>query len=329
MESWKGEINSPVVSICCITYNHESYVEDTLEGFLMQETDFPFEILIHDDASPDRTADVIRKYQERYPNIIKPIFQSENQYTQGIKPNLAYNYPRALGKYIALCDGDDYWTDKYKLKKQVEFLEEKKDYIATYHEVRIVNQDKEPHNTTLNLYNNPSGEFTIDDIENYRLPGQLSTIVYRNIWKDLDDEIKDMYSSCDTNGDRRLALMLILHGKIYSFSDTMSDYRFVLNKGTSWTARNLGNNLYLSKYQDLIKLEEFVTKAFGKKINFRKQRLNTFSNSFLYFVKRPNKRNWSIVKEIIQIRKDNLILCFLYLLLWLFSWPIRKIKRDI
>lgn len=118
----------PLVSICCLTYNHEPYIRDAIEGFLMQKTDFPFEILIHDDASTDGTADIIREYETKYPDIIKPIYQTENQYSKGIKISATYNYPRAKGKYIALCEGDDYWIDPYKLQKQVDFLEKNEEY---------------------------------------------------------------------------------------------------------------------------------------------------------------------------------------------------------
>jgi glycosyltransferase involved in cell wall biosynthesis len=128
MRNWKGDSSKPVVSICCITYNHEKYIEDALEGFLIQKTDFPFEILINDDASTDSTADIIREYEAQYPNLIKPIYQTENQYSQGKKPNQEFNFPRAIGKYIALCEGDDYWQNSLKLEKQVDFLEKNKDY---------------------------------------------------------------------------------------------------------------------------------------------------------------------------------------------------------
>ena len=130
--NWEGEIDKPLVSICCITYNHEFYIEDTLEGFLKQEIDFPFEILIHDDASTDNTADIIRKYVEKYPKLIKPIFQKENQYSKGCLISPRFLFPISKGKYIALCEGDDYWTDKGKLQKQVSFLEGNSDYAITY-----------------------------------------------------------------------------------------------------------------------------------------------------------------------------------------------------
>lgn len=94
----------------------------------MQQVDFPIEIIIHDDASTDRTAEIIREYEEKYPDIIKPIYQNENQWSKGIKPSPTYVWPKALGKYIALCEGDDYWTDPLKLKKQVEFMEKNEGY---------------------------------------------------------------------------------------------------------------------------------------------------------------------------------------------------------
>ena len=129
---WKDDPSIPLVSISCTTYNHELYIEDALEGFLFQETNFPFEILIHDDASTDRTADIIREYEARYPTLIKPIYQTENQYSRGNKPGLI-NLKRAKGEYVALCEGDDYWTDPLKLQIQVDFLEKHPDYVITFH----------------------------------------------------------------------------------------------------------------------------------------------------------------------------------------------------
>ncbi len=118
----------PLVSISCITYNHENFIRAALEGFLMQETTFPVEILIHDDASTDETAAIIREYQQKYPDLIFPIYQTENQHSKGIKISATYQFPRARGKYIALCEGDDYWIDPLKLQKQVDFLEANHEY---------------------------------------------------------------------------------------------------------------------------------------------------------------------------------------------------------
>ena len=113
----------PLVSICCITYNQEQYIEQTIKSFLAQKTTFDFEIIIHDDASSDKTQEIIKKYAKMYPHKIIPILQKENQYSKGINVNIAYTYPKARGKYIALCEGDDYWCDENKLQKQVVVFE--------------------------------------------------------------------------------------------------------------------------------------------------------------------------------------------------------------
>jgi glycosyltransferase involved in cell wall biosynthesis len=109
----------------------------------MQETDFPFEILIHDDASTDETAKIIKEYEEKYPDIIKPIYQSENQYSQDVSISATYNFPRAKGKYIALCEGDDFWTESNKLQTQVNYLEEHPSFSACYHPINWIESDKD------------------------------------------------------------------------------------------------------------------------------------------------------------------------------------------
>lgn len=114
----------PLVSICSITYNHALYIRQCLEGFLMQKTNFAFEVIINDDCSTDGTTEILKEYAEKYPHIIKPIFQQENQYQKGVRgmfQNIVL--PRAHGKFIAICEGDDYWTDPLKLQKQVDFFQ--------------------------------------------------------------------------------------------------------------------------------------------------------------------------------------------------------------
>jgi len=123
---------NPLVTIRCITYNHAPYICDAIEGFLMQNTSFPFEILIHDDASTDGTAEIVKKYESKYPHLIKAVYQKENQYSKGIRV-AQYLSPLIKGKYIALCEGDDYWTDPKKLEKQVKILEERAELDMCIH----------------------------------------------------------------------------------------------------------------------------------------------------------------------------------------------------
>jgi glycosyltransferase involved in cell wall biosynthesis len=111
------------VSIVCHTYNHESFIEQALAGFLIQRTEFPFEIIVHDDASTDNTARIIERYRAAYPDIVRSVLQTKNQYRLGVRPP-CFTFPLARGDYIALCEGDDYWLDEHKLSKQAAVLDQ-------------------------------------------------------------------------------------------------------------------------------------------------------------------------------------------------------------
>lgn len=132
MARWRGDPGRPRVTVLCHTFNHGDYISDALNGFLMQETDFPFEIIVHDDASTDGTAAIIARYCERYPDIIRPLYQSVNQYSRGNRPP-RFTFPRAEGKYFALCEGDDYWVDPLKLQRQTTALDEHPDVDLAVH----------------------------------------------------------------------------------------------------------------------------------------------------------------------------------------------------
>ena len=122
-----------MVSVLCATFNHEDYLRQTLDSFLAQKTDFPFEVLVNDDASTDGTAEILREYAQRYPDVIRPFYQEENLYSRRMNVYDLVFFPAARGKYIALCEGDDYWNDPEKLQLQVDWLETHPDYSACVH----------------------------------------------------------------------------------------------------------------------------------------------------------------------------------------------------
>ena len=137
-KNWSG--NKPLVSIRCIALNQKDYISDALDGFLMQKTDFPFEIVVHDDASTDGTDLIIRQYEEKFPDIIKGLYETDNQYSKH-DGSLSKIINGALhGKYVAFCEGDDFWIDENKLQKQVDFLESNPDYGLCYTQGKIFRQ---------------------------------------------------------------------------------------------------------------------------------------------------------------------------------------------
>ena len=119
----------PLVTIICTSYNHENFISECLDGFVMQQTNFLFEIIVHDDASKDNTQQIIKEYELKYPHLFNNIYQIENQFSKKqLNIWTEITFPMAKGKYIALCEGDDYWTDPLKLQKQIDFLEANSDY---------------------------------------------------------------------------------------------------------------------------------------------------------------------------------------------------------
>lgn len=140
-KNWKSKDSQPLVSILCHCFNHEEYLEDALNGFLMQKTDFPWEVLLHDDASTDKSIEIIQRYVSLYPRIIKPIFQKENQYSKGLKPSF-FTTKVAQGKFFAFCEGDDYWLDENKLQIQADFLNENPSYSVCGHDAFTVENEQ-------------------------------------------------------------------------------------------------------------------------------------------------------------------------------------------
>ncbi|MDD5716256.1 MAG: glycosyltransferase [Sulfuricurvum sp.] len=142
ISNWNGNINKPLVSVCCITYNHETFISEALDSFLLQETDFPIEVIIRDDASVDKTADIIKEYVKKYPKIVKPIYETENGFQKGIKA-FPETLKKASGTFIALCEGDDYWTDIKKLQIQVDQMNNVPNVDISFHFINELKDGKE------------------------------------------------------------------------------------------------------------------------------------------------------------------------------------------
>lgn len=215
------------VTIKCLVYNHEPYLRQCLEGFVMQKTNFPFEAIVHDDASTDGSAAIIKEYAEKYPDIIKPIYETENQYSKHDGSLRRIMDAHTRGKYVAYCEGDDYWIDPLKLQKQVDFLESHPDYGLVYGRAKVFYQNR--HEYGKNLIGSSCSN--MDDLLIANRIVTLTTCFRRTLYMDYVSEIQPLLD-CKKMGDYPLWLYLAYRSKLYFFSEPMGVYR-VLEKSAS------------------------------------------------------------------------------------------------
>jgi len=216
--------NKPKVSIICLTYNHKKYISQTIEGFLMQKTSFPFEIVIHDDASTDGTSEIIKQYEAKFPDLFNCIYQTENQKSKG-RAVLPVALERAKGKYIALCEGDDYWIYPHKLQKQIDFLEANNEFAICFHNAKVLFDDPQKKETLYSDFpwNNIDRNrdiYTIEDLIAAPLCPTAS-VVFR---KPVNFIIPDWYHKVPS-GDMALEIILCGDKKIKYFDEIWAVYR--------------------------------------------------------------------------------------------------------
>lgn len=248
------------LSVLCITYNHEKFIRQALDGFVMQKTNFPFEVIIHDDASTDGTADIIREYAKKYPKIIKPIFQTENQWSKGKLPLIHFMLDKVKGKYVAMCEGDDYWTDENKLQTQVDFLDKNPDFSICFHPVRVIWDDKSNPDT---IFPTPDFIFnrdvlSLDDLLKHNFI-QTNSVVYR--WNLTE---QDWPKQKFLPADYLFHLIHAKHGKIKYLNKVMAVYR--KHAGGIWAGAGQTEDFWLrcgllqARFYDIIQKKFNVDK---------------------------------------------------------------------
>lgn len=227
------------VTVCCVTYNQKDFIAQALDGFVMQKTNFPFQVLVGDDASTDGTTEIVREYAEKYPDIIKPIFHEKNI---GAFKNSLSLYQAAKTEYVAICDGDDYWTDVLKLQKQVDFLDSHPDFSICFHAVTVHWEDgSEPDKVFPSekerFYKT---ELSLDDLLKRNFI-QTNSVMFR--WRFKEENILNYLSREIAPGDYYLNLLHAQNSKIKFFPDIMAVYR--KNSGGIWNDAGETDAFYL------------------------------------------------------------------------------------
>lgn len=257
---------TPLVSICCATYNHEPFIAEAIEGFLMQRTSFPVEILIHDDASTDRTAAIVRSYEARHPGLIRTIYQSENQYSKNI--HIAHlNYARARGSYIALCEGDDAWTDPLKLEKQIALMRQHPECQLSFHCAPRIDYARNRLRKMIGVYGDANRVITTEEVivkKHGAIPTASCVAKIEAIRRFTEFACARPYL---TLGDIYLQIISSLNGGALYINDPMSLYR-ARTEG-SWTWRAESDGAFLAKHaravaRSFVELDALTEHRFSK-----------------------------------------------------------------
>jgi len=228
--TWRECNNQPMISIFCATYNHEKFIEQAIIGFLSQKTQFSFEVVIRDDASTDATKSVIEYYASRYPNIIRPFYNITNEFSEGKRP-LPTMYPHLRGKYVALCEGDDYWLDSRKLETQVSFLENNPEFVLSGHDAFIVDHDGSYiQRSKLPFFHKRN--YSSKQLKEGRAFVLTLTMVFRRV---LGDQEALIDRSRVTNGDVFLLSLLGRHGGAYYHTD-LKPAAYRVHPGGIWSS---------------------------------------------------------------------------------------------
>ena len=285
-------VDDIVVSVVCLTFNHKTYIKDALDGFINQKTNFKFEVIVHDDASTDGTDEIIRSYAKKYPTIIKPIYQKENQWSKGGKLSKRFVYPLIKGKFVAFCEGDDYWVDPEKLQKQVDVFREHPNVWICFHPVEIKWENKQNSNS---IYPSPRDRFyktelSLEDLLKRNFI-QTNSVMYR--WRfhtDSLDQIPDNILPTDWY----LHLLHAEKGTIFMLQEIMSVYRrhdkgvwYGDNKDPLWFKKCAILNYC---FYDYVEKKFHVDREYEKKI--------LIYISFIY-AKKSNDKLWA--QKLLQI----------------------------
>ena len=297
--------NTPKVSVLIQTYQHANFIKNCLDSVLNQKTEFLFEVILGEDNSTDGTRNICTKYAENYPEKIKLFLHNDaNKISiNGLKTgnfNVLYNYFHSNGEYLAFCEGDDYWDDQFKLQKQINFLEQSKEYISSYHPFQVLGENEIKLNDHFYLAQ-PSTDISTEDLQKLNFHPHISTICYKKVFHELPEQISEVI-----NIDSFIISLLGNYGKMKFIKDIKpSIYRRHL--GGVWS-HGAKNTKYFYKALIYIKLEEYY-KSIGKNTlekYFWTQKRNIYKMQFFYYLKsiEPIKAMQTLRKIFMDVNKD-------------------------
>lgn len=324
-----------LVSVIVLTYNHEKYIAQALDRIVEQQTEFKYEILVGDDCSTDRTAKIVLEYQNRYPNLIKAFCHSKNK---GPSKNYYYMIQQAKGKYLACCEGDDYWCDANRLQRDIDFLENNSEYSAVYNKCHIVDEDgKKIEESSVNprvaFWRFDKSVYELNDFEHGRIPGHANAATRRNYFKNKNKDYTILYKEPSSRGDLTTALFDVLNGKVHVSEHYTLCYRFrVTSMGENFLSLYQRKNLKVQDYDALCRMEKWALKEFNVIVNAEPAKKDRFIGAIVIWLKAPTAENRKVVRKIVALSGRPIAgrflvakVCFLKM----YYWKILKTDKPI
>lgn len=306
--------NEVMVSVCMITYNHENFIHEAIEGVLMQKTNFSIELIIGEDCSTDNTRKIVLEYAEKYPDIIRPLLPDSNL---GMIKKFFKSMEATKGKYIALCEGDDFWTDQYKLQKQVDFLEENESIVAVTTNATVCdnNGNTIQKEKIVVSPDNKDGAYNLHEFFRKGIQYPTLTVVFRN--RDLDYITTNMHKMANPFlGNWTLWVLLHTLGDFYFINQVTASYRVNPNSVTHtvnavkrWEAdfmiRRKLVEIIPSEYHRYLKDDTYTYHMMGMAYRKQKKMLMFFYCQFIAFIKNPKMLINILYKKILKQNQNH------------------------
>ena len=300
-------MHSPIkVSVVLITYNQKEYVRETLNSILMQETDFPVEVLVSDDASSDGTDEVLSDIQKNSSGRISLFLRKKNV---GGTRNAYGILKRAKGEYIASLEGDDIWSDRHFLERAVKFLDERKEYIGVQDKCRIIDKDSnvidaEEFLKGKDFWKYDNDTYSIKEYCQWKMPGHISALVYRNIFRDDPKKMSILYKMHPMVGDRTILMELVSRGTIYCTNHISLDYRLNISLGsTNWMSHQHEKNRRYEEYVHICRIDRYMKKHYDIRYSLAALKRSKIAAAAIVYMNDKSLENYEALKNIVLYQK--------------------------
>lgn len=280
-----------MVSVIVPTYNQAPHIRQTLDSILSQKTEYSYEVLVGDDASTDGAQDILREYAQMYPDKIRLFLREENL---GASRNAYELLMAARGKYLATCEGDDYWCDEEKLQLQISYLESHPEISGCVHRFRVVDEQGNPRKNQTLPWVRQKPVFTLDDFQGIYLPGQYATFVRRNLFLHSEKNYRIVYQAHRMVADRTAMMLYLLAGDVVCLDRVMSCYRKVTRKdGTNMTTVSFRNNCnrVREELNTLHLMEDYLRQETGSRFRFTRRRKELFCEGMFQWLRGAGRDN--------------------------------------